>query len=93
MSNGVPMLRFSPRPRKPMALAIICSSHMRTHRPHRMQSSCSCRNRCCRTSCAEARSWMVFDCGQEASSSSRIIFRARTTRAEAVRTFSPSSAG
>ncbi len=91
-SNGVPMRRDSPRPAKPMALATICSSHILTQRPQRMQSSCSCRKRCCRTSWAEARSWIVFDCGQDARSSSMTIFRARTTRAEAVRTFCPSSA-
>ena len=31
----------------------------------------------------------TFDCGQDASSSSRIILRARSTRDEAVRTFEP----
>jgi len=32
-SNGVPIDRRWPRPRKPMALAVICSSHTRTQRP------------------------------------------------------------
>jgi len=87
------MLRVSPRPRKPIARAIICSSHMRTQRPHMMQSSCSWRKRCWRTPCADARSWMTFDCGQVPSSSSMIILRAWTTRRVAVRTLSPSSTG
>jgi hypothetical protein len=76
-----------------MALAIICSSHILTHKPHRMQSSYSCLKRCWRTSWAEAKSWIVFDWGHEAKRSSRTIFRALTTRHDAVLTFNPSSTG
>jgi len=73
----------------PIALATICSSHIRTQRPQRMQSSCSWRKRCWRTSWAEARSWITFDCGHEASISSMTILRAFRTRSDAVRTFIP----
>jgi len=93
ISKGVPILLFVPRPRNPMAPDIICSLHIRTHNPQRMQSSCSCLNRCCRTLYWEARSWIVLDWGQEARRSSIIILRAFITRSEAVRTFRHSSTG
>ena len=93
MSNGVPMLRDWPLPLNPIAPPIICSAHILTQRPQRIQVSCSCLNRCRRTSYLEARSWIVFDSGHDARSNSITMARARMTRLELVLTTNPSSAG
>src|SRR3990170_1400204 len=91
--KGVTTSLFWPLPTKPMAPLPICSAHILTHNPHRMQSSFSILNLTCSNPICEAKSCKVLELGHLASKSSSISFRPFITFSECVFTFIPSLTG
>ena len=91
--KGVATSLFWPLPTKPIAPLPICSAHILTHNPHKMQSSFSILNLTCSNPISEARSCRVFEFGHLAISNSSIIFRPFISLSVCVFTLIPSLTG